>query len=122
MKKVLCGLRYLVIVLISMLCLAPFGILLILALNTPRRNFYDGNMFIPDFYFPNFPDGWKQSQIGHAMLNSGIITAGALLLIVVLGAMAGYAVARCTNRFNRMVYMVFLCLSLIHISEPTRRP
>lgn len=113
MKKVLCGLRYLVIALISMLCLAPFGILLILALNTPRRNFYDGNMFVPDFYFPNFPDGWKQSQIGHAMLNSGIITAGALLLIVVLGAMAGYAVARCTNRFNRMVYMVFLCCMMV---------
>ena len=30
-------------------------------------------MFVPDFYFQNFPDGWKQSQIGHAMLNSGLI-------------------------------------------------
>ena len=89
MKKILCGLRYLIIIMISLLCLAPFGILLILALNTPRRNFYEGNMFVPDFYFQNFPDGWKQSQIGHAMLNSGLITAGAILLIVILGAMAG---------------------------------
>ena len=31
MKKILCGLRYLIIIVISLLCLAPFGILLILA-------------------------------------------------------------------------------------------
>ncbi len=113
MKKILVALRYVVIVLISMLCLAPFGILLILSLNTPQRNFYEGNMFIPDFYFQNFADGWKQSQIGHAMLNSGIITAGALVLIVILGAMAGYAVARCGNKFNRMVYLIFLCCMMV---------
>lgn len=113
MRKILVALRYAAVILISMLCLAPFGILLILALNTPQRNFYEGNMFIPDFYFQNFVDGWKKSQIGHAMVNSGIITAGALVLIVVLGAMAGYAVARCVNRFNRMVYLVFLCCMMV---------
>lgn len=113
MKKILCGLRYLIIIMISLLCLAPFGILLILSLNTPRRNFYEGNMFVPDFYFQNFPDGWKQSQIGHAMLNSGLITAGAILLIVILGAMAGYAVARCKNKFNQTVYLIFLCCMMV---------
>ena len=83
--------RYLAIILICLLCLCPFVVLLILSLNEPGSNMYDGNVLIPDFYFGNYAEGWAKSNIGRAMINSGIITLTALLLIVFLGAMAGYA-------------------------------
>lgn len=113
MRKPVVILRYIVILLISLLCLFPFFILSILSLNTPQRNFYEGNMFIPDFYFQNFAEGWEQSNIGRAMINSGVITIVAVLLIIILGTMAGYAIARFTNRFNKTVYGILLCCMMV---------
>ena len=101
MKKVLNSCRYLAIILICLLCLTPFLILLILSLNTPQRNFYEGHMLIPDFYFANFAMGWEKSNIGRAMVNSGIITLEAVLLIVLLGSMAGFAIARFPIKMNK---------------------
>ena len=112
MKKI-SVLRRVLIFLICVMCLFPFLILLILSLNTPQRNFYEGNMFIPDFYFLNYAEGWEKSHIGRAMINSGIITILAVLLIVLLGAMAGYAVARYANKFNKMVFGIMLCCMMV---------
>ena len=68
-------LRIAAIVVICLLCIMPFYILLVLALNSPQRIFYEGNIFVPDFYWQNFVDAWNKSKIGTAMLNSAIITA-----------------------------------------------
>lgn len=106
-------LQYASIVLICAVCVTPFLVLLILSLNTPKRNFYEGNMFIPDFYFQNFIEGWHKSHIGRAMINSGIITALSLVLIVVLAAMAGYAIARFGNKVNMFIYAVLLGCMMI---------
>lgn len=104
MKKIMNSCRYLAIILICLLCLTPFLILLILSLNTPQRNFYEGHMLIPDFYFANFAMGWEKSNIGRAMVNSGIITLEAVLLIVLLGSMAGFAIARFPIKMNKGIF------------------
>ena len=113
MRKILSGLRYLVIAMICFMCMIPFLILAILSLNTPKRNFYEGNMFIPDFYFANYLEGWVKSDIGHAMINSGIITTMAIVLIVILGSMAGYSISRFNYKFNTTIYGVLLCCMMI---------
>lgn len=113
MKLRLRYLRYLAISLICLLCLAPFGILLILSLNRPGHYISGPNALIPDFYWGNFAEGWGKSHIGRAMVNSGVITFLALLLIVILGAMAGYAVARHANSFNRTIFDIMLCCMMI---------
>ena len=84
--------RMMLILLICILCIIPFYVLLVLALNSPQRVFYEGNIFVPDFYWQNFADAWEQSKIGSAMLNSAIITGGTLLLTIVLGGLAGRCV------------------------------
>lgn len=105
--------KYIAIVLICLMCLIPFYILLVLSLNTPGKDIYEGNMFLPDFRFMNYIDAWNKSQIGTAVINSAIITALSLLIIVVLGGMAGYAIARFANRFNRTIFAVFLSCMMI---------
>lgn len=105
--------RYLIIGAICMICLVPFIVLLILALNSPTHNFYEDSLFIPDFVFMNFVEAWNKSNIGHAMINSGIITIEALLIIIVFGSMAGYVVARFPNHFNKAVFNVFLCCMMV---------
>lgn len=113
MKKIYLLIRYLLIAFVCGICLTPFLVLLILSLNTPKRNFYEGNMFIPDFYFQNFVEGWHKSNIGQAMINSGIITIVSVVLIVVLAAMAGYAIARFGNKINMLIYGILLGCMMI---------
>lgn len=113
MKKTGAFLRYLTIFIICLMCLIPFIILLILALNTPQRNFYEGNMFVPDFYFANFLEGWIKSNIGRAMINSGVITLASVSIIVIFGAMAGYAIARFSCKMNKAIFGILLCCMMV---------
>ena len=97
-------LRTILVWAICLMSLCPFVILLILSLDQPGKNMYDIQALIPDFYLGNYAEGWQKSNISRAMLNSGIITFSSLIMIVVLGAMAGYAVARIPSKFNKTVY------------------
>lgn len=113
MKTILKFLRYLCICFICCLCLIPFIVLVILSLNTPKRVFYEGNMFIPDFYFYNYIEGWIKSNIGRAMLNSAIITLISLIIIIFLCSMAAYTIARFKYRFNKLIFGTLICCMMI---------
>lgn len=113
MKNIVKTLKILAVLLICGLCLIPFYILTVLSLNTPARVFYEGNMFVPEFFFTNYLTAWQQSQIGTAIINSAVITVFSLLIILALGGMAGYAIARFAGRFNRMVFVIFLGCMMI---------
>ena len=106
-------LRYTLIILICALCLIPFYMLIVLALNSPKRVFYEGNMFLPDFNLTNFIDAWGKSNIGRAMINSAIITIAALIILVLFGAMAAYTIARFKSKFNSFVFWLFLSCMMI---------
>jgi len=105
--------RAICVITICFACLIPFYILLVLALNSPERVFYEGNLFIPDFYFGNFAEAVKMSKIGKAMLNSAIITAGTLILTIVTGGMAGYAMARYETKYNKVAFAIVIGCMMI---------
>lgn len=83
--------RYLAIILICLLCLCPFVVLLILSLNEPGSNMYDGNVLIPDFYFGNYAEGWAKSNIGRATVHRKMIMAMIFQITVIL--------TRCSERW-----------------------
>ena len=112
-NKEFLGFRILVILMICALCLIPFYVLLVLALNDPARVFYEGNIFIPSFAWGNFITAWNKSRVGLAMVNSGIITFGTLGLTIVLGGMAGYAIARHNTAYNKAVFSVLIGCMMI---------
>ena len=105
--------RHFAIVLICAVCLIPFYILLILSLNRPQRIFYQGNLFIPDFYFQNYIDAWQKSHIGTAIVNSAVITVESLAIILIFGAMAAFAIARFNYKFNKFVFWLFMSCMMI---------
>jgi len=113
MKTILKVSKYFLIVLICAICLIPFYILIILSLNTPQRIFYEGNMFMPDFFFRNYVDAWNKSHIGTAIINSAVITIVALVIILVFGAMAAYTIARFNYKFNQLVFWLFMSCMMI---------
>ena len=113
MKGISKFIKYLLIIAICIMCLIPFYVLLVLALNSPERVFYEGNIFVPDFCWQNFIDAWSKSKIGMAMLNSAIITAGTLGLTIMTGGLAGYAIARHNTRYNKFVCGLLLSCMMI---------
>ena len=105
--------RVMTVILICLMCIIPFYILLVLSLNSPSRIYYEGNIFIPSFDWNNYITAWEKSRIGLAMINSGIITFGTLGLTIVLGGMAGYAIARHNTAYNKIVFSILIGCMMI---------
>jgi raffinose/stachyose/melibiose transport system permease protein len=111
--KVSKSLRILFLLLICAMCVIPFYVLIVLSLNSPSRVFYVGNIFLPSFAWPNYVDAWAKSRIGIAMVNSALITFGALALTILLGGMAGYAIARRNTLLNKAVFSLLIGCMMI---------
>lgn len=107
-KKMLRFFRMLLVAVICAMCLIPFYVLLILSLNEPSRVFYEANIFVPTFTWSNYGVAWAKSRVGQAMINSAIITFGTLGLTILLGGMAGYAIARRSSAYNRFVFSLLI--------------
>jgi len=105
--------KIILIFLISILCILPFYVLIVLSLNNPSTLFYEGNMFVPDFYFKNYIEALKRSHIIRAMINSLIITLGSLSLSIIIGGMAGYSIARKASRFNYILFSTLIACMMI---------
>jgi raffinose/stachyose/melibiose transport system permease protein len=64
---------------------------------------------IPEtFSFANFVQVWERTNFPLYFRNSTIVTGGAVALILVLGIMAAYALARYRFRGNALLYLFFL--------------
>jgi len=103
--------KYLAVTIISILSLIPFYILILLATSTSSRDYT--NNFIPKLYFKNFVLAWNYSKLGTSILNSLIITVGAVILIILVSSSAGYAIARNKNRMNNTIYNILLVCMMI---------
>lgn len=68
----------------------------------------------PDHFFPtavkiaNYLEAWRGAQMGTYFKNSLIITTGSIAAILVLSAMAGYALARYSHVYSRAGYVLFV--------------
>ncbi|MEW6287583.1 MAG: carbohydrate ABC transporter permease [Chloroflexota bacterium] len=64
---------------------------------------------IPDvFQFQNYVTAWTKMNAGTYILNSLIVSAGSLLLIMGLGSMIAYVLARYDFRGNRFFFFFFV--------------
>ena len=61
-----------------------------------------------DLRFDNYVRAWQQARFGDYFLNSVLVTAVSVTLIVGLGAMAAYALARFYHPAARFVFWLFL--------------
>lgn len=58
--------------------------------------------------FGNYIQAWTNMQYPRAFGNTFFITAMAVLLIVILGSMAGYALARTRSKLGNRLFLLFL--------------
>lgn len=58
--------------------------------------------------FENFGLAWTQSGLGQAMVNSTLITVISVTLLVVLGSLCAYGLARATARWSAPAFYLFM--------------
>jgi raffinose/stachyose/melibiose transport system permease protein len=88
-----------VAILIMLVFLTPFYILLSVAFRS-AQNLDSYWLFPGELCVKNFIDAIKNGRILLSILNSVIVTAGAVFLVTVVGALAAYPLARRRTRLN----------------------
>lgn len=61
-----------------------------------------------DFLFSNYRDAWTEASLGKAIVSSTIITASSVVVLIALGSLAAFALARRASRLSYTVYLLFL--------------
>lgn len=98
----------LVMIAAAALFLFPVYALVALSLKSPSAIAADPLALPTDPTLENFSGAWSSASIGWALLNSTIITSVSLVLLVVLGSLAAYFLARRMTRLSYGVYVLFL--------------
>lgn len=97
---------------IAAIHLIPFYILITTALKA--RGDFSSKWIFPDaLAFENFAEAWETANLGNALTNTTIITFVSALLLIMLGSMAAYPLARRQTKLNKFVFMLFIAVMVI---------
>ena len=104
--------RYIAFALIFCAHFLPFYILIGVALKSPYDN--SSRWIMPGYiHEENFLTAIANGKINIAMLNSAIITLASVLLVIFLGALASYPLARKRTKFNSAVMAFVLGIMMV---------
>jgi raffinose/stachyose/melibiose transport system permease protein len=56
----------------------------------------------------NFIGAWEQGKLGGALVNSMLVTAGSVLVVLAVSSLAAYPLARVTERWSRATFLLIM--------------
>jgi raffinose/stachyose/melibiose transport system permease protein len=69
---------------------------------------------LPDYlYLGNFKNAWENANLGTALMNNIIITVVSVLLVLIIGAIAAYPLARFQTKLNKTMYVIFISALIV---------
>ena len=108
------ALGFLLKLLVVLFFIAPFYISVVYALKSPEETLKTGLAFPTSIYWQNFTEAVEVSNFFNAAKNSLIVTVGCVLILMVVGTMAAYVIAR--NLWSKVysgLYYVFLAAIML---------
>ena len=105
--------RILVLVIGAAVFLFPFYYMLIGSLQSEPDTSLSGVVPTGGFTLDNYVDINKRVDLLRSLVNSGIFTGGVILFTVVLGVLAGYALARLHFRGGGTLFAVMLLVQVV---------
>ena len=110
---------YIVLIILAITIIVPVFWVFMASIKE-NQEFYRSPWAVPaGIHLQNFADAWQKANMGSYMLNSVIVTAVAILLLIIIALPAAYVLARFkfkTSKFWNILFMAGLfILSLIHI-------
>lgn len=104
--------KYVAAAVVLIIYLLPAYVLLMTSLKT--KSDMTSRLLPPEnIYLENYIKVFKQSGLPRAMLNSVVITAGNLAIVIGLGCLASYPMARCKGRLSGIVKIFILGIMMI---------
>jgi raffinose/stachyose/melibiose transport system permease protein len=58
--------------------------------------------------FANFSQAWREGALGGALANSVLVTAGSVVVVLAVSALAAYPLARATARWSRWTFLLIM--------------
>ena len=107
LKMGLSGIVFSILVLVSILL--PMAWMLITSFKTSFSIVSSPWAFPIHPQWINYVHAWKQGGIGHAFLNTVIITIATMAILLPIGAMAAYVIAKYPFRGSQVIFGTFLC-------------
>ena len=90
----------------------PFFIMVNLSLKLPTDT--SSKWVTPNYlYLDNFANSWKEAHLDRALLNNVIITTAAVALVIAIGALAAYPLARFPTRWNNFIYVLSISILIV---------
>ena len=101
------GILELVMIASAVVFLIPVYILVNLSIRGPQDN---SSPLLPtqDPTLQNFVTAWHAGRIDWAMFTTVYVVAASVFLLVTMGSLASYPLARMTSSFSRWTYMLFM--------------
>lgn len=107
---------YLSLALLAITVLVPVAWVFLASLKE-NREFYGNPWSLPQgLYFKNFAEAWGKAKMGEYMLNSVIVTATALVLLLAIALPAAYCLARFKFRGRKIINTMFVTGLFINVN------
>lgn len=104
------------VIVISLVHSIPFFILINISFKSPHDT--SSKWATPLYlYLDNFVNAWQNAHLDQALVNNLVITVSAVILVVIIGALASYPLARFPTRWNGLIYT--LCISCLIVPALT---
>ena len=82
-----------------------------------NREFYGNPWALPEgVYWQNFVDAWNKASMGDYMINSVIVTALAIILLLVIALPAAYCLARFNFKGRKLLNTAFMAGLFINVN------
>lgn len=112
---------YLMLSFLALLIIVPVAWVFMASIKE-NSEFYRSPWALPaGFHFQNFVDAWQKASMGSYMLNSIIVTALAITLLIVIALPAAYVLARFkfrSSKFWNVMFMAGLFINVNYIVVP----
>lgn len=100
--------RELVMIAVAIMFLFPVYALVTLAFKDPSQ-IANRPLSLPNPpSVGSFGEAWQSASLGSALLNSTLITVSSVVILIVLGSLAAYFLARTASRLSYSLYILFL--------------
>ncbi len=102
-------LGFLILLIITLLWLAPFITAILTSLRTNDDIMTRGFLKLPrKITLDSFKEAWQRGGLSHYLPNSFIITLPALVMTLFLSSLSAYALARFRFRGNRLIFFLYV--------------
>ena len=107
-KRIVSGVGAVLKVMLAAIYLAPTWMVLVNSLKEKKLANRFGTALPEVWKFSNYTEVFHSANIPRAFMNGVIISCGSVLLVVLLGSLAAFVIARSSSKLVRSFYYVFL--------------